>query len=342
MSNFVKLYGTITTSSVWVEAHGTRLVWITMLAIADQNGIVEAAIPGLANVAHVSLDEAIEAIRVLSSPDIHSRTETNEGRRIEKVPGGWRIINHRQYRDLRTDKQVADAERQRRHREGDRDESQQSVTERDTSQESRSDRDMSRMSHTEAEVEVETTTTPPPPPAHAQSPTGSSAQALVSIVPAEFRQDMEFLLSVVPSVTAWTAEMRASLDGMHGKPVTVRQLGQAVRDYVASGKAKANPNLRSFRRFIKGVLEGDDVPHGNITPGVRAGGKTLVAATLIQQLRSKRNQQFPNSIPSEWRVGLSPKEQAAIQPFLSRIMADDPKGEGTLVAQLSRALEEAQ
>lgn len=318
---FVKIYGTILDSSIWGEPAPTVKVWITMLAMADMNGFVEASMGGLCRRSAVTPDECIEAVRVLEAPDPDSKNPDHEGRRIERVERGWVILNHKLYRDMRTDAQIAGAERVRRHRE--RNAEPLHVT------------DVTA----EAEVDVDTETTPPPlAHAHAQSPTGSSAQALVSIVPAEFRQDMEFLLTVVPSVTAWTAEMRASLDGMHGSPVTVRQLGQAVRDYVASGKAKTNPNLRSFRRFIRGVLEGDDVPHGNIPRKGHVGHATK----LIQQLRQGRNQQFPNSISPTWAEGLTGSETVVVKPFLARIFADDPKGEGTLVAQLARALEEAE
>lgn len=330
--DFVKLYASIVTSSVWLEDDSTLRVWIYMLATADENGYVGASVGGLAHQSRVSRELCRKALDIFLAPDEDSRDRLNnpenDGRRIEVVDGGWRIINVKKYRDMRTPKQMDDAERQRRHRSG--------VTRSDSHDMSQVSRDVAP--EVEGEEELRELQQPPLPPAHAQSPTGSSAQALVSIVPAEFRQDMEFLLSVVPSVTAWTAEMRASLDGMHGKPVTVRQLGQAVRDYVASGKAKANPNLRSFRRFIRGILEGDDVPHGN-TP---RKGHVGHATKLIQQLRQGRNQQFPNSISPTWGEGLTGSESAVVKPFLARIFADDPKGEGTLVAQLARALEEAE
>jgi len=106
----------------------------------------------------------------------------------------------------------------------------------------------------------------PPPQNGAQSPNGSTAQTMVSVVPAEFRPDMTALIGLVPNVTAWTAEMRAALEGMHGKPLTFAQLGQAVRDYLASGKAKSSPSLRQFRRYMQGVVEVDAVP-------LRANGK---------------------------------------------------------------------
>lgn len=114
---------------------------------------------------------------------------------------------------------------------------------------------------------------PPPPRDGAQSPNGSTAQTLVSVVPAEFRPDMQRLLESIPNVTAWTAEMRAALEGMHGSPLTFAQLGQAVRDYMASGKLeKSGPSLRQFRRYMQGVLEvGGIVPLGPRTNGKRNG-----------------------------------------------------------------------
>jgi hypothetical protein len=39
----------------------------------------------------------LDAIKVLESPDAKSRTPANEGRRIQKVQGGWLILNHGVY-----------------------------------------------------------------------------------------------------------------------------------------------------------------------------------------------------------------------------------------------------
>ena len=41
---FTKLFNTIVTSTIWQEDDKTRIVWITMLAIADASGIVGASI----------------------------------------------------------------------------------------------------------------------------------------------------------------------------------------------------------------------------------------------------------------------------------------------------------
>ncbi len=117
---FVKLYGSILDSSVWSEDPYTRLVWITMLAMADADGFVEAAVPGLARRANVPLEACEAALARLQAPDPHSKSPEHEGRRIERAERGWTILNYKTYRELRTERQVKDAARQRRHRERDK------------------------------------------------------------------------------------------------------------------------------------------------------------------------------------------------------------------------------
>ena len=114
----MKLYGSILDSSVWSEDPYTRLVWITMLAMADADGFVEAAVPGLARRANVPLDACEAALVRLQAPDPYSKSPDHEGRRIEPAERGWNILNYTAYRELRTKRQVTDAVRQKRHREG--------------------------------------------------------------------------------------------------------------------------------------------------------------------------------------------------------------------------------
>lgn len=95
---YTKLFGSIVASTVWQEPAGTRLTWITMLAMADKNGVVEASIPGLANIANVTVEECERAINAFLAPDRWSRTPDHEGRRIEAIYGGWRLLNHGLYR----------------------------------------------------------------------------------------------------------------------------------------------------------------------------------------------------------------------------------------------------
>lgn len=98
MTGYTKLFGSIVASTIWREDNATRIVWITMLALANQHGIVEASLPGLADLARVSVDDCRRAISNLEAPDPDSRTKEHEGRRIQAVDGGWLVLNHAKYR----------------------------------------------------------------------------------------------------------------------------------------------------------------------------------------------------------------------------------------------------
>ena len=116
---YTKLFSSIVTSTIWVESDRTRIVWITMLALADRNGEIQASIPGLARLAGVPIPDCEEAIAKFTAPDPYSRTPDDQGRRIEKIEGGWALLNHAKYREMasRDESKAANAERQHRHRE---------------------------------------------------------------------------------------------------------------------------------------------------------------------------------------------------------------------------------
>ena len=98
MSGYTKLFNSILASTIWREDDKTRLVWITLLAMADKNGVAEGSVPGLADMARVSIEDCEEALRKLMAPDKYSRTKENAGKRIKEVEGGWAILNHAKYR----------------------------------------------------------------------------------------------------------------------------------------------------------------------------------------------------------------------------------------------------
>jgi len=99
MSGYTKLFSSILTSSVWGEADHTRIVWITLLALADRNGDVSASVGGLARSANLDRERCEEAIKVLSSPDPDDRSGVKDGIRIEPIQGGWHIVNYAVYRE---------------------------------------------------------------------------------------------------------------------------------------------------------------------------------------------------------------------------------------------------
>ena len=109
--SYTKLFSTIIHSTIWQAPDHVRLVWITMLAMSDKDGCVYASVPGLAKAAGVSINECDSALEALKAPDIRSRTQEREGRRIEDIEGGWWLINHRKYRDM-----LSEADRRERNR----------------------------------------------------------------------------------------------------------------------------------------------------------------------------------------------------------------------------------
>ena len=99
MAGYTKLFQSILASTIWSADDKTRLVWITLMAMANQYGIAEGSIPGLAVFARVSIEDCEHALNELLAPDPYSRSKEFEGRRIETVEGGWKLLNHRKYRD---------------------------------------------------------------------------------------------------------------------------------------------------------------------------------------------------------------------------------------------------
>jgi hypothetical protein len=100
MSGFTKLHSSLTASSIWNEPDSVRIVWITLLAMADSDGNVKAAVVGLAHMARKTLEETEAALDILLAPDLHSGRKEMEGRRIITIDGGWHLVTHEFYREL--------------------------------------------------------------------------------------------------------------------------------------------------------------------------------------------------------------------------------------------------
>lgn len=100
MKPFTKLFSSIVTSSIWTENAHTKVVWVTMLALADADGDVWASVGGLAKAAGVTREQCAAALERFLAPDPDSRTKEYEGRRITVVDGGWRLLNYKKYREM--------------------------------------------------------------------------------------------------------------------------------------------------------------------------------------------------------------------------------------------------
>lgn len=265
-SHFAKLYASILDSSVWEEAHATRLVWITLLVMCDADGFVEAADPGIYRRANVTPAEGKEALRILASPDVNSKSQEWGGRRIERVRGGWKILNYEKYRAAQTAKQKAAADRQARYRERKAAELEwrkanpgqdlpadwlenfaRYVTPRNAQREREMEMEEVKSSSStvggaggDVENSVDGVDNPP---------AGPEAAVLAALESELDRQAFRAIMAASPNPYAWAAELKARLDGMHPPQLSPRQLGEALRDYFANGHHE-RPSFKHFRAYL--------------------------------------------------------------------------------------------
>ena len=152
-----KLFGKILDSSIWLESLSTRIVWLTFIAVMDEHGFVQfAAVGNVANRANVTIEQATSALEILESPDPESGDKDHEGRRIERVPGGWLVLNAEKHRAMVTRSIVQEQtrERVRRHRERKRT-CNASVTPSESESESESESDLQISSSTDVDAPFE-------------------------------------------------------------------------------------------------------------------------------------------------------------------------------------------
>lgn len=119
---FVKIYGgKLLRSSLWLESAEVRVLFLGMLAEAGADGVVD--IPSTKVLAHrmnLTLEQTERALAVLEAPDDGSRTPDDDGRRVRRVGAAWHVVNYQNYRELQTERQLADAKRQVSKREADK------------------------------------------------------------------------------------------------------------------------------------------------------------------------------------------------------------------------------
>lgn len=109
-----KLFTKILDSSIWLAPDPHRLVWITLIASMDRYGVTQfACAQNLADRSRVSLKATKDAITAFESPDKHDPEQEFEGRRIERIPGGWLVLNAEKYRDMVTAAVASEKTRER-------------------------------------------------------------------------------------------------------------------------------------------------------------------------------------------------------------------------------------
>jgi hypothetical protein len=101
---YAKVFSQIFDSSI-SEDHVMRHVFMDLLVLANRDGEVDMTAEAIARRTNVPIDVVCYSLKKLSDADPRSRTGDEEGRRIvlldEHRDWGWRIVNYRNYRDMR-------------------------------------------------------------------------------------------------------------------------------------------------------------------------------------------------------------------------------------------------
>ena len=102
---YARIYEQIFSSSIMEEDLEIRYIWFCLLTLADREGFVDMTIPAIARRINIAEELVSKAIDKFMQPDPSSRTDTFEGRRLEKMRDsfGWKIVNYIHYRDLRNE-----------------------------------------------------------------------------------------------------------------------------------------------------------------------------------------------------------------------------------------------
>lgn len=109
---YTKLFRSIAASTIVSEPLATRWLWIFLISQANRSGVVFGSIPGIARMANITIAEAEAALTRFMSPDPYSRTADHEGRRVEAVDGGWRLLNYGKYDAMRSEAERREYKRQ--------------------------------------------------------------------------------------------------------------------------------------------------------------------------------------------------------------------------------------
>lgn len=101
---FAKIFSQIFDSSIANNCR-SRHVFMDLLVLADSDGVIDMTLDAIARRTNVPLDEVTQAITELSSPDEHTRTPDEDGRRLVPLDKGrawgWQIVNYQHYRAIR-------------------------------------------------------------------------------------------------------------------------------------------------------------------------------------------------------------------------------------------------
>lgn len=98
---FIPLFSSTVRSSLWSLSGDCIKVFLTFALEAGPDGVVVASVDGIRRIVDMPLASVKEHIATLESADEHSKDigRGGDGRRLERVPNGWRVVNMEWYRE---------------------------------------------------------------------------------------------------------------------------------------------------------------------------------------------------------------------------------------------------
>lgn len=99
-NSFAPIFTSMLDSSIWGEPYHVRILWTAMLALQDSDHVVRFNAYQLSRRANITEKEALDGLKVLSSPDQRRQEKQPfDGRRIEKRDDGWFILNGQRFEE---------------------------------------------------------------------------------------------------------------------------------------------------------------------------------------------------------------------------------------------------
>lgn len=272
---YSKLHSSLVNSSLWTEEDHVRLLFITLLAMCDKDGCVYGSRGGIERAAMLNPDQCDERDpwMVLMSPDKDSsdriRAPENDGRRIEEISGGFRLLNFSYYRGLRNDDDRAEQNRQAQDRHRKR--LAEAAAKQGKPPSAGVSHRQPESAHTEAEAEAEAEKLHRAPVVARPAPSGPAG-----VVFEHYRKQ---------HLTAkWTAKRKRLIDARLGEGFSVDDLKHAIDGFHAdpwhTGENEAHKAwldldllLRDASKVEAGLSFFRDPPGNAKEPKITIGGK---------------------------------------------------------------------
>jgi pyruvate/2-oxoglutarate dehydrogenase complex dihydrolipoamide acyltransferase (E2) component len=100
---FIPLFSSTVRSSLWSLSGDCLKIFLTLALEAGPDGVVVASVDGIRRLTDIPIADVERHIATLEAPDPYSkdrgRNPKSNGRRLERLPNGWLVVNVEWYRE---------------------------------------------------------------------------------------------------------------------------------------------------------------------------------------------------------------------------------------------------